>query len=110
MKSLKQSTRKKAIALLNTIKEHGDQLTFDVTGNVFIDGDVLPNTNIYKLLINLFSGKNKEPGFIDFVRKLQAIGLSRFIPKKVIPKDNLYVDNPNQLHPFNVEKWYYLGP
>lgn len=110
LQSLKPFTRKKAIALLNTIKEQGDQLTFDDSGNVFIEGDVLPNANIFELLKDLLTGKSVKPEFLLFVKKLQSMGLSKYIPKRHIPKNTDVHENFNLLHPFNLDKWYYLGP
>lgn len=110
MQSLKPFTRKKALQLIKTIKDQGDQLTFDNTGSVFLEGNTLPNANFFRLISSLFSGKHDEPGFSEFVKKLQEMGLSKFIPKKSKVSNVSVEVNLNTLKPFNVDKWYYIGP
>lgn len=108
LSTLNKNQKKKALDILRHIKEQGDQLTFDGTGIVFIEGKSLPGSNIYQLLHSLFSAKPKSTGFAAFVAKLQQMGLSRFLPKKCLPV--LKVENTNTSPPYNLEDWYYLGP
>lgn len=93
---------------MNHIKEQPDQLTFDDSGTVFIEGNALPQSNIYRLLQDLFCAKSKGAGYGAFVLKLQQMGLSRYIPKKSIPEPE--PSTQNAIPPYNLEEWYYLGP
>lgn len=109
LSKLKQNQRRKALDILKHMKEQPDQLSFDESGTVFIEGNALPQSNVYKLLQDLFCAKSKGPGFNAFVLKLQQMGLSRYIPKKSIPEPELgTVNKPHSS--YNLEQWYYLGP
>jgi nitrogen fixation protein len=48
-------------------------------------------------------------GFKDFVLKLQEMGLSRYIPKKSLPKKDFDPNVIVEKNPFSMEKWYYIG-
>lgn len=110
MAKLKKHQQKKAKAILAQIKEHGDQLTFDKAGVVFIEGNSIPESNIADILHCLFNSKKNAPGYLEFVLKLQQMGLSKFIPKKsALPKKDI-VQNQMDSSAYNTEGWYYLGP
>ena len=110
LKDFKPFQKKKAIAILSEIKKQPDQLTFDKNGTIFIEGNNIPNSNISVYLKALFSGKTKDiDGFQDFINKLQKIGLSRFIPKKCLPKYKFDPSKSVEKNPFSMEKWYFIG-
>lgn len=109
LSKLKENQKRKARDILKHIKEQPDQLTFDDSGTVYIEGNALPQSNIYQLLQDMFCAKSKGPGYSAFVLKLQQMGLSRYIPKKSLPEqDQSEASKP--LPPYNLAEWYYLGP
>ena len=110
LKDFKKFQRKKAEAILSEMKKQPDQLTFDSTGVVIIEGKSVPESNIKDFLTCLFTGKPSNPiGFDDFIDKLQRIGLSRFIPRKRLPHKTFQIKNDDRGGPFSLEKWYFIG-
>lgn len=109
LSKLKKHQKKKAKAILEQIKEHGDQLTFDKSGVVFIEGNSIPGSNIAYLLYCVLNAKKNAPGYEEFILKLQQLGLSQFIPKKSSSQESK-IEIPIDSSPYNTEGWYYLGP
>ena len=109
LNGLKTFQKKKALAIISEMKKQPDQLTFDSNGIVYIEGKSIPDSNIKDFLIALSSGKTKPVGFKDFVIKLQALGLTRYIPKKCLPIKEFDPTIIIEKKPFSMEKWYYLG-
>jgi len=92
------------------MKRQPDQLTFNDSGTVIIEGRSVPESNIKACLEALFSGKASPAGFKDFVVKLQQMGLSRYIPKKSLPSIEFDPSKIVEENPFSLEKWFYIGP
>jgi len=109
LSGLKNFQKKKALAIISELKKQPDQITFDTNGTVIIEGKSIPESNISDYLKALFSGKSSPVGFKDFVLKMQEIGLSRYIPKKSLPKKDFDPNVIVEKNPFSMEKWYYIG-
>jgi len=72
--------RLNATKLLTEIEKRSPQITFDSKGVIFVDGESIPQSNIYKFLPLLYRKKISKtlPGFSDFLTKLNSLGLKQF--------------------------------
>lgn len=108
-KDLKNFNKKRASKIVLEMKKQPDQLSFNENGTVIVDGLNIPESNIKSCLEALFSGKGSPAGFKEFVVKLQEMGLTRYIPKKFLPKKDFDPQEIVEQNPFSLEKWYYIG-
>lgn len=74
---------KKAKTLLEIFDERPDEITWDSTGNIYIDQASIPNGNIYRLFPYLFRQKVPKDvitkGFPDLVQKLVNMNLQHLL-------------------------------
>ena len=110
LKKVPKLFKKKASLLLKAFDERANEITWDASGNIYIDEQVLPNANIFQLFPYLFRKKCPKnlPGILDFVQKLNAMDLSHLIncnvEKLKVPSKASSGDGETQIN------WWYLGP
>jgi hypothetical protein len=108
--------REKAKDLLKAFNENPTSFSWNTDGLIFVNGENLPNSNIFTLLPELFKGNpNKEsPGFYEVVKQLANLGLGHLIHKNILRglKRMTPIENQTVLFDFvkqNPGKWYFLG-
>jgi hypothetical protein len=115
LEKVPEKHRMKARELLDSI-EDSTSITWNLDGVVFIDGASLPDSNIFKLLPEIFkSNPNKKlPGFAEFVTELANLGHAHLLHKNLLRglirngtiADHSTIYNYIKQKPGN---WYYLG-
>lgn len=108
LRRVPKPSKKKAAALLKIFDERPNDVTWDSSGNIYLDEESLPNSNMFELFPYLFrkrAPKNLN-GLQDLIQKLTAMGLSDMIlcAKKV--KEEKNVASKEVTPPDN---WWYLG-
>ena len=81
LKKVPKPFKKKALLLLKIFDERPNELTWDSSGNIYVDEQSIPNSNIFELFPYLFRKRIPKSltGLPDFVAKLQKMGLSHLI-------------------------------
>ena len=81
-----QKYRKKASQLLKEFNVRGNELTYDSSGVIYIDGVSIPNSDIFVLFPYLFKAKRRKNlvGFEDFYQKIVDMGLLDFIYRREV--------------------------
>ena len=116
-----------ARALLNALKQRGNELTWNTFGIVFIDLVAIPNSDVYFLFPYLFHKKfpvKKIDGLVEVFTKLKDMGLERYFilnqdQKSEPPLDNLTGNGVTTTIKADVDEmvestesempWYYIG-
>jgi hypothetical protein len=109
LQDIPKRSKKNASMLLKVFDERPNEITWDSSGNIYINEAVIPNANIFKLFPFLFRKKNPKnlPGMLDFVNKLQAMGLSHLISCNL--KTNTPTLEHDRVKPSSSDKWWFLG-
>ena len=81
LKTVPKSFKEKAIELLKKFDERPNELTWDASGNIYINEQVIPNSNIFRFFPFLFKRKTPKSltGFLDFTNQIDAMGLSHLL-------------------------------
>ena len=102
--SVRKRFRLRAKKLLTELHKHPKIVTWDTKGLIFINGEMIPELNIFNALQFTFyetsskpSGKQSEPWF-SILRKL---GLERFIKNEKFQSNQSEVNDEGQ--------WWFLG-
>lgn len=87
--------REKAKHLLEEIDNRSAELTFDCQGNIFIDGESIPHSNILRYFPLLYKKRTPKdlPGFEDFVQKLKTMGLESLFILQMHKKSKIKLDS-----------------
>ena len=116
--SVRIRNRDKARELLSKLKEHSDYISFESNGDIVINGEQLPNGNIYKLFPLLFRPIKNHRDNASLAALLDAIaslGLGHLILRNytvgITPKGKNYLQGRGELlqHLKNKQPWFYLG-
>jgi len=107
LRKIPKSHHKNAALLLKAFDERPNELTWDSTGNIYIDEKVIPEANIFELFPQLFKKKigKRAHGMADFVAKINSMKLGSLIRLKLnlpSPKQSISVENDSQ-------NWWFLG-
>lgn len=111
------SQRKKALELLQHLKEHSSELSYDSNGLIKLNNTVLPDSNIVKIFPMLYKPtKNYESdhNFSQVVDEIASLGLGHLILRHytvgITPKGKNFLKNRSEirksLHP--TLPWYYM--
>ena len=109
--------QERATKLLEVFDNHADQITFNETGTIFLNGTAVVNSNFFQILPYLFSTKPKRPlpGFNELVTQICSMGYGKLINNslcrglhrsKPIPNSSQLIKD---IHSNSKIKWYYLG-
>ena len=81
LKTVPKRFKEKAIELLKKFDERPNELTWDASGNIYINEQVIPNSNIFRFFPFLFKRKTPKSltGFLDFTNQIDAMGLSHLL-------------------------------
>ena len=81
LKKVPKRFKKNAAKLLKTFDEQPNEITWDSSGNIYIDEQVIPNADIFDIFPALFKKKPSKhaKGLPDLIQKLQSMGLSHLI-------------------------------
>lgn len=116
--SVRIRSRDKARELLSKLKEHSDYISLQSNGDIVINGEQLPNGNIYKLFPLLFRPIKNHRDNASLAALLDAIaslGLGHLIMRNytvgISPKGKNYLEGRGEhlQHLKNKEPWFYLG-
>jgi hypothetical protein len=107
--------KSKAAELMTIFNSRGQELTWNSTGNVFVDQTSIPNSNIFEIFPLLYKVKKpvrKVPGLLEFISKLNEMGLGDYIVQKNLKKQMSKFEAPSDHTDVNVElaNWWYIGP
>ena len=101
-------SRQQAIELLNKIDERSSELSFDSEGIIFIDGEAIPQSDIFYFFPLLY--KKRIPkgvhGFEEFVAKLQSMGLQNLFHEKKHIKEEV---DKNLSNAMSEKNWWVLN-
>jgi len=106
---------KRATILLNKIKNIPLQIDFNSNGDLFIDGQNIPNANIYLIFPELFIRKKKRPiiGLSELATKISYLGCGFLIAKGITkglkrPKNyKIHESTEHSLKEF--KNWWYVS-
>lgn len=110
LQTIPRAHKKKAEGLLQELNERSNELTWNSSGVIFINGIAIPDSNIF-VLLNLVLQKEKKSfheisGFKDFQQKIIDMGLSKFIygshPQKKVNSNQSGSGQDNV-------QWWYIG-
>ena len=113
MKKVPKPFKKKAATLLQIFDERPNEITWDSSGNIYLDEQSLPGSNIFDLFPYLFRKRSPKSltGLSDFVEKLKSMGLGHLISNSLLLKKGFSVGSTKT----NLEtteppkNWWYLG-
>ena len=110
LKKVPKLFKKKASLLLKAFDERANEITWDASGNIYLDEQVLPNANIFQLFPYLFRKKSPKhlQGISDLIQKLNAMGLSHLINCNV--EKFKVPSKPSSGEGESTMNWWYLGP
>ena len=81
-----QKYQKKASQLLKEFNVRGNELTYDSSGVIYIDGVSIPHSDIFVLFPYLFKAKRRKnlTGFDNFFQKIADMGLLDLVYKREV--------------------------
>ena len=110
---LPKAYQERATKRLEVFDNHPSQLTFNETGTLFINGNVISQSNFFNLLPHLFSHKPKTflPGFNQLVTQICSIGYGKLINGTLMRglHRTKQIENGPQIMKDLKKNWYYLG-
>lgn len=103
LNSVPKSTKKQAETLLQLLKQHPQVVGWNEKGELMLNGELRPNTNLADLFHLIFSNTKKIniPGKIEFLSSLQDLNIPKYYVKNtylVTPKEEISYDK-------NIVKW-----
>lgn len=103
LNSVPKSTKKQAETLLQLLKQHPQVVGWNEKGELMLNGELRPNTNLADLFHLIFSNTKKVniPGKIEFLSSLQDLNIPKYYVKNtylVTPKEEISYDK-------NIVKW-----
>ena len=109
--------QERAKKLLEVFDNHVDQITFNETGTIFLNGAAIANSNFFQILPYLFGVKPKRslPGFNELVTQICSMGYGKLINGSLfrgLHRSKPIPDSPQlikEIHSNSNIKWYYLG-
>jgi len=116
LKKIPAKFKERAAKLIEAFDEFPTIMSWDKAGVVFLDGNSIPNSNIYELMPELFKAnpdKNKS-GFSELVKKIAALGYGHLINKTILKglQRREKIEKQSELYNYvskNPKKWYYIG-
>lgn len=111
LKKVPKAFKKRAQILLKIFDERPHELTWDSSGNIYVNEQSIPNANIFLLFPYLFRKRVPKSvvGLPDLVAQLKSMGLSHLInchaemkPKKPQPSEPVPKASSSS-------DWWYLG-
>lgn len=109
LKRIPKRNQPQAENLLKTLSERANELTWDSSGIIYVDGRSVPNSDIFRIFPSLFKKQHPKriKGFEEFIEKLSLMGLSHFLPIKqsqIISKSKSGVTE-GEVN----SQWWYIG-
>lgn len=101
--------RQKAISLLDIFENQPNDISFDTAGNVYINSESIPNSNVSHIFPALFKKGTNEanvPGLKDVVAKLTQMNVIHLTNRN--PSHSLKVKGPQQAKQIQKTNWWYL--
>ena len=110
LKKVPKRFKKNAAKLLRTFDEQPNEVTWDSSGNIYINEQSIPNANIFDVFPSLFRKKRSKTinGSRDLIQKLESMGLSHLIMCE--PKSSIVSSNQTSSSASSSRNWWYLGP
>lgn len=112
--SLPKQAKKQAAKLLKQINENAQHITFNSSGNLFIDGISIPETNFFDLFPLLFKKKlAKEKitdGLLALFKKIQELNLSPLISLQLSLSNSQNLTQTSTRAPQLPPNFWYIGP
>lgn len=111
LKTVPKPSRKNAASLLKAFDERANELTWDSSGNVYINEESLPNCNIFKIFPFLFRKRHPKQltGISEIVSKIKDMGLSHLIKCQVKTITVSTLTPKATKNSLDTENWWYLG-
>ena len=112
LKKVPKRFKDKAIQLLEKFDERPNELTWDASGNIYVNEQVIPNSNIFKFFPFLFkrSSPKNLPGFPDFKNQINAMGLSHLLyPFRKTETTPKMPKKETSTASSSTDNWWYIG-
>ena len=112
LKKVPKRFKEKASQLLEKFDERPNELTWDASGNIYINEQVIPNANIFKFFPFLFkrSYPKSLPGFADFKNQIDAMGLAHLLhPLTKRGNTPNLPKNETSTASSSTDNWWYIG-
>lgn len=97
--------------LLKALDERPDELTWDSTGNIFINQNAIPSADMFNIFPRLFKKQHPKrmKGFQDVVQKLKSMGLAHLIQTPSTPKIKQEGEGNTKSEKIGDIQWWYIG-
>lgn len=120
IETVRSKDQSKAIELLKSLKPFSDELHFNSDGSIFIDGELVQDSNIFDIFKFLFkpspSMLHHHPYFKDVLNEIATLGfgylLSRFYSLGLTPRGKNIIKNRLEKRKLIRDKatpWYHVG-
>lgn len=107
LKLVPKPFKEKASSLLKIFEQQPSDVNFDTSGTIFINGESIPSSNIYKVFPALYKShlKKQLPGFHELVKKLQEMNVDHFVTNLKAKNVTIKVQSKSVSKGGN---WYFL--
>lgn len=104
--------KQKALRLIQAIETQPQEITFDSKGEVYINAQSIPGSNIYKILPALFKQKKSKTlqGFAEVLAKLTQMNLSHLLNHSIKTSPKQSVNHGEGRGSNDLDDWWYIGP
>lgn len=116
LKKIPKRFQIRARKLLEAFDKHPTIISWNSEGVLFLDGNSIPQSNMYKLLPEVFKlhPDYSLPGFKEFVKKLASLGLGLLINRSILRglTRREKIENESDIYDYitkNTKNWYYIG-
>jgi len=116
LSSVPPTSRPKAQKLLTELKNFQDNLSYNDSGTITLNGHTLPNANFYEIFPLLYQQSKKRPkdsALSLVVNELASLGLGHLIQRSfsagLLPRGQKYLKDRQSVRQKLNGDWYYLG-
>jgi len=106
--SIPRFYKQKATSLLQTIEERPSEINFDTNGTIFINGESIPSSDIYKVFPALYKKSHGKSlaGFKEIVYKLKEMNLDHLFKNH---QEKITIKPPTTQSSMSAKNWYFLN-
>ena len=111
LKRIPKPFKKKASALLQIFDERPNEITWDSSGNIYLDEQSLPGANIFELFPYLYRKRSPKSlvGLTDVVNKLHSMGVAHLINRSMPSGKKVNEKSERSQKNELPDNWWYLG-
>jgi hypothetical protein len=115
LKKLRPKSALKATRLLEGLNEDPNSVTWNSDGIIFINGDSIPDSNIFLLIPEIYKTNPKRnlPGFFELVSEIGNLGLGHLIGDGILKGLQRLAPIGNQRSLYQevkgIDNWWFIG-